>query len=89
MNPLQYIDKVVRYQYIYELLVSRTKDLESIRHEERRLESELDILRPLAVFLGEGICKDCNGYGETRVFLTQDESKMEICTLCKGTGQVK
>lgn len=31
-------------------------------------------------------CQKCDGYGETRVILSQDSSRVEPCPACKGTG---
>lgn len=31
-------------------------------------------------------CKSCSGYGEVRVFDTQDESHMEPCNTCNRSG---
>lgn len=31
-------------------------------------------------------CQTCDGYGETRVILDQDSSRLESCPACNGTG---
>ena len=32
-------------------------------------------------------CHNCNGYGNIRTIISQDESRYEKCTCCDGTGQ--
>lgn len=46
---------------------------------------ELDYWRRF--YSGMQACHGCNGYGETRTIVDQDESRFETCSCCGGTGQ--
>lgn len=48
------------------------------------LKSELQMWNSLIEILN--VCGACNGHGELRHQIAQDESETEICKLCNGQG---
>jgi hypothetical protein len=50
----------------------------AVLDDERMLYDEiLSLLNP---------CPACNGYGEIREYIAQDESNLRMCTACMGSG---
>jgi hypothetical protein len=63
-------------------LRARQKQLKQLIHAAER--DRLIFARLRASFRP---CSRCGGYGEIRYQIHQDESRLEVCTTCKGTGQ--
>lgn len=77
---------IARYQYVLGLLKSKYSELSDSRHRTENLEGEVAFLTEWSVAIGDKVCKSCNGFGNVRHFLAQDEVETRQCQACKGTG---
>lgn len=59
--------------------------IRAIDRETFRLQNEREMWE--AIVEQQGLCRACNGDGKTRVFIAQDETSLEACEACKGTGK--
>ncbi len=50
----------------------------------RELTDEHEFLEELITLLNP--CPKCEGYGEFRVYIAQDDTRYEACKTCAGTG---
>lgn len=56
-----------------------------IEEEMRALQSEKIMWE--AIIGQQGLCEACDGEGKVRVMIAQDETSLEPCHGCKGTGK--
>lgn len=56
--------------------------------ELRELEGRITACRNIRDELKktQNICTDCDGHGQVREFIAQDESRLVECRICKGRG---
>lgn len=61
---------------------------EALEHDDRSLQLRRKIsqLGAIVSALKDYVCMTCGGRGEGWVNYAQDDTKMEKCTRCKGTG---
>lgn len=82
---------------VYKHLLNKDAEFESISYLRRRkgtikeqtegLQNELEAINVLLEILEKTLCLDCKGYGEFRMQDSQNESHLEKCKSCKGTGR--
>lgn len=56
------------------------KEIEELQNEQEMWKLHLDTLN---------VCQNCNGYGELREIIAQDESIFHKCEKCGGAGVIK
>lgn len=74
------------YNLLEEELNKANKELFDAKSSVKYYENRITKLRILKLSINENICKSCNGIGQVRNFIAQDESRIEKCDSCKGKG---
>jgi len=59
---------------------------DSLRSELREVEARASRYETLKKGLEDSVCKYCQGQGKIWVSYAQDDTKLEVCAVCKGTG---
>jgi len=62
------------------------RKINDLHFEKKRLEKELQTVEKIAKNLRPNPCKGCDGYGKIREYVAPDESNVQDCKRCKGSG---
>lgn len=78
---------------IYNLIETELNKMESkLSQTKLNLEfyqKRIEHLKILRQSIRDNICRKCNGIGQIRNFIAQDESRLENCEYCKGKGYLE
>ena len=77
------------YAYIYDQLEAARREMNDCEARALELRREMTRLGAFLVVLRDETCMHCKGKGEVWVMYAQDDSKLEKCPACKGTGERK
>lgn len=76
---------------VYDHFAPVLKVIDYAHQRQREIDASIEDLKKEAVMWNEIIakyepCPTCNGHGELRHILSQDESDYETCSSCGGKG---
>lgn len=75
------------YLLAVEVKVQAESELSHLRMRQRELSERIRNCQTILAELEPFVCTECNGHGATRIWQAQDESRLETCKTCGGTGE--